>query len=98
MGGLPPQQFAGPRARGWAVEGEEAGQPGEVRARVLRRDGSDRHVEMAPDQLGDLADRHALVGDRVQRRPRRSVLQASRKRGAASSRGTAGQRLDPSPM
>ncbi len=32
-------------------------------------------LEMAADHLGDVADRHALVGDRVQRRSRRRLLQ-----------------------
>ena len=54
---------------------EEAGQPGEVLACVLGGDGDHREVEMPADHLGDVADRHALVGDRVQRRSRRGLLQ-----------------------
>ena len=43
--------------------GKESGQPAEVLARALGRDGDYGQVEMPPDQLGDVADRHALVDD-----------------------------------
>src|SRR5258708_27992343 len=65
MGLVPPHQLAGQRARGRAVDREEAGQPAKVLARVRGRDGDYREVEMAPDHLGDGADRHALIGDPV---------------------------------
>ena len=41
----------------------------------LGRDGDHRDVEVPPDHLGDGADRHTLVRDRVQPRSRRCLLQ-----------------------
>ena len=43
--------------------------------RLLRGLGDDRHVQAAADDLGDLSERHALVGDRVIPGPRRALLQ-----------------------
>ena len=57
------------------------------------------HVEVPADHLGDVADRHALVGDaRAASIPAGACSSARRNRCAASSRCTAGQRLEPSPM
>ena len=72
---LPAQQLAGQRARDRVVGREEAGQEAEVLARLARRDGDHRDVEVSPDHLGDGADRHILVRDRVQPRSRRCLLQ-----------------------
>ena len=65
---------------------------------LLGRDRGHRQVEVAADHLGDLAGWHALLGDPVQNRPGRRLLQ----RKAEQARGVepvppAGQRLDPSP-
>ena len=73
--GVPSQQLAGQRAGGGGVGSEEAGHPGEVLACVFRGDGDHGEVEMAPDHLGDVADRHPFVGDRVQRRSSWRLLQ-----------------------
>jgi hypothetical protein len=53
---------------------------------------------MSSDHLGDVADRDALVGDRVQRRSGWRLLQREAERRAESSRCAAGQRLVPSAM
>src|ERR1035437_8178679 len=66
----PRQQLAGQRARRRAVEPEEPGQPCEMLACVLGGDGDHGDVEVPSDHLGDVADRDALVGDRVQGRSR----------------------------
>src|SRR5271168_1262784 len=76
LGGLPPEQFAGERARGGGVEPKEPSQPSEMLARVLGRDRHERQLEMPPDDLGDVADRDALVGHGVQRRSRRGLLES----------------------
>ena len=75
MRGPPPHELAGQRARGGDVGGEEVREPAEVLACVLGRDGDHREVEVATDHLGDLADRHAFVGDPVQNRSGRGRLQ-----------------------
>ena len=75
LGWLPAEQLAGQRAGGRRVEPEEAAEPGEVLGRVLGGDGDDRELEMPSDDLGDVADRHALLGDRVQRRSRRGLFE-----------------------
>lgn len=66
VGGLPSQQPTRQRAGGWAVGREEPGEPAEVLSRVIRRDGGYGEIEMASDHLGHLADRDAILGDRVQ--------------------------------
>src|SRR6266567_6079259 len=76
MGRLPAEQLAGQRARDRVVGREEAGQEAEVPARLAGRDGDHREVEVPPDHLGDGADRHTLVRDRVQPRSRRCLLQS----------------------
>ena len=48
--------------------------PGEVVGGLVLRDRGHGDVQMPADHLGDLADGHALVGDRVQRRSRRNVV------------------------
>jgi len=55
---------------------EEADQKAEVLARLVGRDGDHRVIEVSPDHLGDGADRHTLVRDRVQPRSRRCLLQS----------------------
>jgi hypothetical protein len=59
--------------------------------------GGRRQLHMAADHLGDVANRHALLADPCSRAPAGAPSRASRNRCAASSRCTAGQRLDPSP-
>ena len=51
--------------------------------------GGHRDAEVPADHLGDGADRHAFVGDRVQRRPRRGLLhgQAEQVRGVEPVHG-----------
>ena len=66
-GGLPSQQFACDCAGCRAVEREEACEPGEVRPGLLWGDGDHRDVEVPADHLGDVTDRHAFVGDGMQR-------------------------------
>ena len=44
-------------------------------ARVLRRDGGRRQLQVAADYLGDVLDRYALVGDRVERGAGRRTLE-----------------------
>src|SRR6266849_4607805 len=73
---LPAQQLAGQRARDRVVGREEAGQEAELLARLVGRDGDHRDVEVSPDHVGDGADRHTLVRDRVQPRSRRCLLQS----------------------
>ena len=84
---LPARQLAGQRARRWDVEREELGQPGEVPGRVPGGDGHHGQGEMPADHLGDVADRHAFVGDRVQRRSRRRIFLPSDGRGARRRAG-----------
>ena len=67
LGRLPAEQLAGQRARGWGVNREEAAKPAKVLACVLWSDGDDWELEMPSDHLGDVADRYALLGHRVQR-------------------------------
>ena len=45
-------------------------------AGILRGDGGDGHIKVPADHLGDLPDRYALVGDRMQRRSGRSLVDA----------------------
>ena len=80
------------------LSADKAGHKAEVLARLLGGDGGDREVEMPADHLGDVADLHALIGDRMQHRSRRALSSPRRKRRAESNRCTAGQRLVPSPM
>src|SRR5215469_15076186 len=75
----PPEQLARQCARGRLVYRENLAQEAET----LGRHGRDRQVEVTPDHLGDVADRHALVADGVQPRARWSLLhcQAEQVRG-----------------
>ena len=57
----------------------KAAQPAEVLARVLGCDGDDRDLEMPSDDLRDVAERNALVGDRVERRSRRGLFEREAK-------------------
>src|ERR1039458_4455490 len=61
--------------RGGAVESPEAAEPADVFSGLLGGNGDCGNVEMRGEDLGDLADRHALVADRVQHRPGRSELE-----------------------
>jgi len=72
---LPAQQLAGQHAGGGAVGRKQGPEPPEVRACVGGSDGDHRYAEMPADDLGDVADAHALIRDRVQSRARRSLPQ-----------------------
>jgi hypothetical protein len=61
--GRHPEQFAGQRAGCRLVDREDLPQEAEI----LRRDGGSRQVQVTADHLGDIADRHTLVADCVQR-------------------------------
>ena len=83
------------------VAGTSAGgsaRAAEVLACVLGRDGDHRELEVATDHLGDLADRHAFVGDPMQNRSGRGRLQrqAEELRGIEPVHG--GPAVGPSPM
>ncbi|MFE7775303.1 hypothetical protein ACFU5O_15635 [Streptomyces sp. NPDC057445] len=67
----PPEQFARRHAGRRLVDREDPAQEAEV----LGRGGSRRQVQVAADHCGDVADRDALVGDRVQHRSCRGLLQ-----------------------
>jgi len=75
VGSQPTSSRVSALGRGRAVDPEEAAQPGEVLARVLTGDREHGEVEMLPDHLGDVVERHALVRDRVQDRSCRGRLQ-----------------------
>ena len=53
----------------------EARERGELVTGLLGGDRLGRHLQVAPDDLGDLAERDALVGDRVEQGPGRRFLQ-----------------------
>jgi hypothetical protein len=59
--------------------------------------GGHRQRQMPADDLGSVPNRHTLLADPVQSRARWSCFQGQPDKWAASSRCTAGQRLDPSP-
>ena len=56
------------RARGRDVHGREQREPAEVGVGFLAGDGGHRQVQVPADDRGDVAERHALVADRVQAR------------------------------
>src|SRR4051794_19818450 len=59
----PVEQPPGELARHGAVEGHEPGEEGEVRSGVLGGDARDGQIEAAADDLRDLGERDAAVGD-----------------------------------
>src|SRR5271163_1852468 len=73
--GLPIEQRPGLLARGRAIDGRESGEPAEMLSRLLRRVRDDRNIQSPADHLGDFFERHALVGDGVERAPFRATLE-----------------------
>ena len=66
LDGVPAEPLLGQRARGRDVDGREPREPAEVAVRLLAGDRGHRQVQVLADDLGDVAERHALVADRVQ--------------------------------
>src|SRR5690349_7473086 len=72
--GLPAPQFAGERVGRGSIGAEKPTEPREVVGSLARGDRNDRYIEPAADRLGDVAGRHTFLGDGVQNRARRRVL------------------------
>jgi hypothetical protein len=62
---LPLQQFPSSQTRGRAVDRCEMREPAKVVVCFLGGLADDGHVQAAADHAGDVAERHALVGDSV---------------------------------
>jgi hypothetical protein len=69
VGRLPAEQLAGQCAGSWGVNREEAGQPSEVLVCFLEGNGDHREVEMATDDLGDVAGATFKRGRSVEMAP-----------------------------
>jgi len=65
-GRCPAEQLLGQRARCGAVKRDGPGEIAEVGGYIIRRDADGWRTQVAADGLGDLVERHALVGDGVQ--------------------------------
>ena len=68
LDGVPAEPLLGDRAASRDVHRREQREPAEMAVRLLAGDGDHRQVQMPPDDRGDVAERHALVADRVQAR------------------------------
>ena len=65
VGRCPAEQLLGQRARCGVVKQDGPGEIAEVAGYILRQDADGWQIQVAADGLGDLAERHALVGDGV---------------------------------
>jgi hypothetical protein len=63
---LPAEPRAGQRAAGRGVHGREQREQAEMALCFLGLQGGDRQAQVPADDLGDVAERDALVADRVQ--------------------------------
>ena len=72
---LPVELRAGTRARSRDVDACEHREPAEVLGRLFGRLRDDRNVQAPADHLGDLLERHALFGDRMEGAPLRAALE-----------------------
>src|ERR1700686_5768860 len=60
---MPSQPLLGERAGSGAVDGDEVREPAEMRGGFVGRRTHDRHIELAADCGGDVAEGNAFVAD-----------------------------------